>query len=176
MTDAASMRQRATVKARLKSPKADNIAAKSPTFRVRAFPRRFWIAGLLLTAFLTVQLAAAAYACMGSRYASGLPGSPESPGQAVDVAGMMASCPEMAEQSTQTTLGSHDGLCLEHCQLGAKSVDHATPQIPGFLPVLVSLVEPAPVAELTRHTVLLGEAIARAPPPPIPILHCCFRT
>lgn len=94
----------------------------------------------------------------------------------VDMAGMMASCPEMAEQSAQTTLGSHDGLCLEHCQLGAKSVDHAAPQIPGFLPVLVSLVEPAPVAELTRHTVLLGEAIARAPPPPFPILHCCFRT
>jgi len=134
---------------------------------VRMSLRRLWLAGLLITAFLTVQLAAAAYACTGNRY---------SLSQTDDMAGMTESCPEMAEKAANTSLGNHDGLCLEHCQLGSKAADHVTPQIPAFLPVLVSFVEPAPVSVLAWQSAALSEAIPRAPPPPIPILNCCFRT
>ena len=119
-----------------------------------------------MAAFLTVQLAAAAYACMGSRY---------SLIQMDDTAGMMESCPEMAKSAKQDT-GAHDGLCLEHCQLNAKSADHYSPQIPAFLPVLLNVVEPTPVPAVGNLTLELGSAAARAPPPPLSILHCCYRT
>ncbi|MGY2492847.1 copper resistance protein [Cupriavidus sp. CP313] len=128
--------------------------------------RRLWIAGFLLAAFLTVQLAAAAYACMGSRYSL----SPMA-----DMAGMTESCPEMAANAQQDT-SKHDGLCLEHCQLNAKSADHYSPQVPAFMPVLLRVVEPAPAPAVGNLTLVQGNAVARAPPPPLSILHCCYRT
>ncbi|MHA6846132.1 copper resistance protein [Ralstonia syzygii] len=130
--------------------------------------RRLWLAGLLVLAFLTVQLAAAAYACAGDRLAVSL---------AMGVDGMagMASCPEMAKAASRDS-GRHDGLCLEHCQADHKTADHASPQIPAFLPVLVRLVEPTPAPATVSQALAQGDAIARAPPPPIPILNCSFRT
>ena len=94
-----------------------------------------------------------------------------------DMAGMMESCPEMAKHAQQDT-GAHDGLCLEHCQLGSKSVDHASPQVPAFLPVLLGVVEPTPAltADHDYFALVYGDAIPRAPPPPLSILHCCYRT
>jgi len=133
---------------------------------VRISLRRLWLAGFLICAFLTVQLAAAAYACTGSRY---------SLDQMDDMAGMMESCPEMAKNAKQDR-GANDGLCLEHCQLGSKSVDHTSPQVPAFLPVLLSVVEPAPVQATDRFAMVYGNAIPRAPPRPLSILHCCYRT
>lgn len=136
---------------------------------VRALSRRLWLACFLALTFLTVQLAAAAYACAGERFAMG---------QAVgmhEMADMTESCPEMA-QSTSKDTGQHDGLCLEHCQANHKSADHASPQVPAFLPVFVRTVEPTPVAIAVPQALAQGEAVARAPPPPFSILHCCFRT
>ncbi len=136
---------------------------------MRTSLRRLWIAGFLLTAFLTVQLAAAAYACAGSRY---------SIGEMEDMAGMTESCPEMAQKAAQKVdiPAKHDGLCQEHCQLGSKSADHTAPQIPAFLPVLVNVVEPAPLPAPTHLAVASSHAIPRGPPRPLPILNCCFRT
>ncbi len=128
--------------------------------------RRLWMAGLLVVAFLTVQLAAAAYACEGSRYSLSAMG---------DMAGMTESCPEMAADA-QHDGGKHDGLCLQHCQLDAKSADHFSPQSPAFLPVLMSVLEPTPVPAADYATRVRGVAVARAPPPPITVLHCCYRT
>lgn len=131
---------------------------------VRTSLRRLWLAGFLLIAFLTVQFAAAAYACAGSRYALE---------HANDMAGMTESCPDMASKSA--TPDTHDGLCLEHCQAGTKTADHTAPQIPAFLPVLVGLIEPTPAPALASRARTAGQAIPGTPPP-IPILHCCFRT
>ncbi|CAJ0808663.1 hypothetical protein LMG19083_04748 [Ralstonia psammae] len=136
---------------------------------MRALSRRLWLACFLALTFLTVQLAAAAYACAGERFAVG---------QAVEMhemGDMSESCPEMAQSPSKDT-GQHDGLCLEHCQASHKSADHVAPQIPTFLPVLVRMVEPTPVAIAVPQALALGDAVARAPPPPLSILHCCFRT
>ncbi|SOY61099.1 conserved exported hypothetical protein [Cupriavidus taiwanensis] len=132
---------------------------------VRTTFRRLWLAAFLLSAFLTVQLAAAAYACDGSRYAL-------EPTQ--EMAGMTEACPDMAKEDAGPAV--HDGLCQEHCQLGSKSADHATPQIPAFHPVLVNVVVPAPTPVLAHRIATPGDAIPRAPPRPLPILNCCFRT
>lgn len=131
---------------------------------MRASLRRLWLAGFLLIAFLTVQFAAAAYACAGSRYTLE---------QADDMAGMTESCPDMARKSA--TLQTHDGLCQEHCQAGTKATDHTAPQVPAFLPVLVSHIEPTPAPALPMRAEASGQAVPGTPPP-IPILHCCFRT
>jgi len=132
---------------------------------VRCPKRRLWLAGFLVLTFLTVQLAAAAYACAGSRFVV-IP--------AMDMADMAESCPEMAKSAPQDS-GQHDGLCLEHCQAGAKTADHAAPQVPAFLPVLIGQTEPTPIAAPAPLLLAQGDAIARAPPPPLSILHCCFR-
>nr|WP_311529488.1 copper resistance protein [uncultured Ralstonia sp.] len=134
--------------------------------------RRLWLAGFLVLTFLTVQLAAAAYACAGSRFAV-------VPAMDLDAMASMAdlaeSCPEMAKNAQQSR-DQHDGLCLEHCQAGAKTADHAAPQIPAFLPILVGKIEPTPIAAPAPLLLAQGAAIARAPPPPLSVLHCCFRT
>ncbi|ALF91040.1 MULTISPECIES: hypothetical protein [Ralstonia solanacearum species complex] len=133
------------------------------------FPRRLWLACFLVLSFLTVQLAAAAYACAGDRYAA-------SPAPSADeMASMAESCPDMAKHAPQDS-DRHDGLCLEHCQADTKTADHVSPQVPAFLPRLVGLIEPTPVATMAPRSMAHGDAIARAPPPPLPILHCCFRT
>ncbi len=134
-------------------------------FHVRTPFRRLWLAAFLLSAFLTVQLAAIAYACAGSRY---------SVGGMADMAGMTESCPDMTQKAEAPA--AHDGLCLEHCQLGSKSADHPSPQIPAFQPVLVNLVEPALVPVFASQRAAYADAVPRGPPRPLPILNCCFRT
>jgi hypothetical protein len=142
---------------------------------VRRSPRRLWLAGFLVLTFLTVQLAAAAYACAGGRFAVTPAMDMGAMEGMADLADMAESCPEMAKRAPQDA-GQHDGLCLEHCQAGTKTADHVSPQIPAFLPVLLGQIEPTPIATLVPLSLAQGEAIARAPPPPHAILHCCFRT
>ena len=138
---------------------------------MRCSPRRFWLAGFLVLTFLTVQLAAAAYACAGGRYA--VPAVMD-----MDVMDGMAdiaeSCPEMAKNAVQDN-GQQDGLCLEHCQAGTKTADHVSPQVPAFLPVLLGQIEPTPVAATVPLILAQADPIARAPPPQLSILNCCFR-
>jgi len=144
---------------------------------MRRSPRRFWLAGFLVLTFLTVQLAAAAYACAGGRFAVHPAmdmGGMEGMAGMTDMAGMTESCPEMAKNAPQDN-GQHDGLCLEHCQAGAKTADHVSPQIPAFLPVLLGQIEPTPIAATVPLILAQADPIARAPPPPLSILHCCFR-
>lgn len=138
---------------------------------MRRSPRRFWLAGFLVLTFLTVQLAAAAYACAGGRYAVRVA---MDMGAMDGMADMVESCPEMAKSEAQDS-GQHDGLCLEHCQAGSKTADHVSPQIPAFLPVLLRQIEPTPIAATVPLILAQAEPIARAPPPPLSILHCCFR-
>jgi len=138
---------------------------------VRRYQRRLWFAGFLVLTFLTVQLAAAAYACAGSRYAVHTAMDMEVMGGMADMA---ESCPEMAKNAPQDN-SQHEGLCLEHCQAGSKTADHAVPQIPPFLPILVSRIEPTPTVATVPLILAQADAIARAPPPSLSILHCCFR-
>ncbi|MGX0137825.1 hypothetical protein ACUXG4_006086 [Cupriavidus metallidurans] len=128
--------------------------------------RQPWFAGLLLLVFLTVQLAASAYACTGSRYQMDGGNEP---------AALTESCPDMADNGSDQA-SDQKALCLGHCQADGKSADHVSPQIPAFLPVLVNVIAPRRTTVAERQTALCADAQPRAPPPPLSILHCCFRT
>ncbi|MGH8784348.1 MAG: hypothetical protein ACREYA_04560 [Cupriavidus necator] len=123
-------------------------------------------AGLLLVVFLAVQLAAAAYACTGSRYR--MEGSNTK-------AALTESCADMAAGSSDQG-DDHGALCLAHCQADSKSADHVSPQLPAFLPVLMSVIEPTRVVLADVRIALRAEVEARGPPPPLNILHCSFQT
>ncbi|MGX6566854.1 hypothetical protein [Cupriavidus necator] len=128
--------------------------------------RHPWFAGLLLVVFLSGQLAAAAYACTGSRYQMEGSGT---------TAAMTESCADMAaDRSDQGA--DQSALCLAHCQADSKSADHVSPQLPVFLPVLMSVIEPTRVVLADVRIALRAEAEARGPPPPLNILHCSFQT
>ncbi|UBM08365.1 copper resistance protein [Cupriavidus metallidurans] len=127
--------------------------------------RHSWIAGFLLILFLSVQLATAAYACtMGMN----------SMDEHLSMEATM-SCADMAEQDAAQNDGQK-ALCMSHCQANAKHADHATPQIPAFIPFLVSIVVEPPVLDDASMLAERAQSQPRAPPPPHAILHCCFRT
>ncbi|WP_020206780.1 hypothetical protein [Cupriavidus sp. WS] len=134
-------------------------------------------AGFLLVVFLTVQLAAAAYACAGSRYQVTDDGNAE--------AALTESCAEMAGMDQMARMsasadgeqaGDQSALCLAHCQADSKSADHVSPQLPVFLPVLLNVIVPTPVMVADSRVVLHADAAARAPPPALNILHCRSQT
>ncbi|WP_316153569.1 hypothetical protein [Cupriavidus sp. BIC8F] len=127
--------------------------------------RRPWFAGFLLVVFLAAQLAAAAYACTGSRYQEEHSGT---------MAAMTESCADMAAIDSQQGI-DQSGFCLAHCQADAKNADHASPQLPAFMPVLMRVIEPTRVVLAEVRVALRAEAEARAPPP-LTILHCSFQT
>ncbi len=127
--------------------------------------RHPWFAGLLLVVFLTVQLAATAYACTGSRY--------QMEGNNTKAA-MTESCADMAANSDDQG-NDQSALCLAHCQADSKSADHVSPQLPAFLPVLMSVIEPTRVVLADVRIALRAEVEARGPPP-LNILHCSFQT
>lgn len=148
------------------APNAANISVNR-ILHVRTSTRRPSLAAFLFLCFLSVQLAAAAYACAGSRYS--VVGDM---GGTAGMASMTESCPEMAAKANSVD----DGLCLEHCQLGSKSADHSSPQIPPFQPILVSLVEPVLLPVFAIQKAAAADPVPRGPPRPLPILNCCFRT
>lgn len=127
--------------------------------------RHSWIAGLLLVVFLSVQLATAAYACTIGASA---------PVEQVSMDSMV-SCADMAEQDAAHNDGQK-ALCMSHCQADAKHADQAAPQVPAFIPFLVSIVIEPPVLDAAPVFALRAQSQPRAPPPPHAILHCCFRT
>ncbi len=143
-------------------------AALTSSTIVRYLARRHsWIAGFLLVVFLSVQLATAAYAC-----AAGVKAPAEQPMEAMEA---MTSCADMADQDGAQNDGQK-ALCMGHCQADTKHADHATPQLPAFIPVLASIIIEPPVLDPAPVIALRAQAQPRAPPPPHAILHCCFRT
>lgn len=87
----------------------------------------------------------------------------------------MVSCADMAEQDAAQNDGKN-ALCMSHCHADAKHADHATPQIPAFVPFLVSVIVEPPVLDAAPLFAARAQTQPRAPPPPHAILHCCFRT
>jgi hypothetical protein len=140
-------------------------SANSKALLRQSLRRHPVFAGLLLVVFLTVQLAAVAYACTGSRYQMEGSGT---------TAAMTESCADMAADSDDHG-ADQSALCLAHCQADSKSADHVSPQLPAFLPVLVSVIEPARVVLAEVRIALRAEVEARGPPP-LNILHCSFQT
>lgn len=90
-------------------------------------------------------------------------------------AAMTESCADMADNGSDAEQ-DQAALCLAHCQADSKSADHVTPQIPVFLPILQGVIEPTRVVVVDFRVALRAEAAARAPPPPLTVLHCSFQT
>ncbi|RDK07533.1 hypothetical protein [Cupriavidus lacunae] len=127
--------------------------------------RRPWFTGLLLVVFLAAQLAAAAYACTGSRYQME---------HGDTMAAMTESCADMAASDGEKGV-DQSGLCLAHCQADSRHADHASPQLPAFMPVLMRVIEPTRVA-MAEVRVALRPQVEPRGPPPLNILHCSFQT
>ncbi len=89
-------------------------------------------------------------------------------------AALTESCADMAASSSDQG-DDHSALCLAHCQADSKSADHVSPQLPVFLPVLASVIEPTRVVLADVRIALRAEVEARGPPP-LNILHCSFQT
>ncbi|MCY1217918.1 hypothetical protein D9M68_266370 [compost metagenome] len=87
---------------------------------------------------------------------------------------MTESCADMASDGDDQRV-DQSGLCQAHCQADSKSADHAFPQLPAFLPVLKSIVEPTRVVLAGVRVARRAEAEARGPPA-LNILHCSFQT
>ncbi|WP_454727819.1 MULTISPECIES: hypothetical protein [Cupriavidus] len=85
------------------------------------------------------------------------------------------SCADMAASSSDQG-DDHSALCLAHCQADSKSADHVSPQLPVFLPVLMSVIEPTRLVIADFRGARHAEVAARAPPPPLTVLHCSFQT
>lgn len=91
------------------------------------------------------------------------------------MAAMTESCADMAVGDGNKG-ADQSALCLAHCQADSKSADHVSPQLPAFLPVLMSVVEPTRMVTANFRVALRAEVEARGPPPPLNILHCSFQT
>lgn len=89
-------------------------------------------------------------------------------------AAMTESCADMAADSDDPG-ADQSALCMAHCQADSKSADHVSPQLPAFLPVLRSVVEPTRVVPAEVRIALRAQMEARGPPP-LNILHCSFQT
>lgn len=151
------------------------------SFPVRLLARRHpWIAGLLLVVFLSVQLATAAVACttgVGMLAPAVQAASMETMAHCADMAGHATAQPGTPTAAPASVQSDHQAaLCMGHCQADTKHADHATPQLPAFVPLLVGIVIAAPLRESAALLATDGAAQPRAPPPPHAILHCCLRT
>lgn len=135
------------------------------------------ICRLMIGVMLLAQISIAAYAC---------PGLASSMAMQSDLSAMtadslpvdMAGCDQMAEMPDMAT--SMDkalpNLCAEHCHQGHQSDQTQVPALPAV--ALVSLYTVAPIvrtSELAWPTLAQYVPLA-AVPPPLSILHCCFRT
>jgi len=124
-------------------------------------PLRRWLASWLVFALLFTQLATAAYAC---------PKQSESE--------VLMPCAEMmAMPSASMQDMEQPGLCMQHCQPTSQTIDpgHAPAiSLPAIITMVVVSAQDEPQLVLSWR----GEqnpAHAQAPPPPISVLHCCFR-
>lgn len=125
--------------------------------------RRWLSAGLVLAVLLT-QFATAAHACLQALSADQTPAATSMP------------CALHGSSAAPATALDESGVCLQHCQSGAQTVD--TGHVPALsAPVLVTvlalLLVAGPLnwrgwAERSRNR-------DRSPPPALSILHCCYR-
>ena len=121
-----------------------------------------WICRLMIGVMLLAQISIAAYACPGLASSMTMPSD-------------MADCDQMPDMATSMDKALPN-LCAEHCHQGHQSDQTQVPALPAV--ALVSLYTVAPIvrtSELAWPTLAQYVPLA-AVPPPLSILHCCFRT
>lgn len=127
---------------------------------------RTWWARSLIASLLFLQLATASYACaMRSTKAT----EPSMAG--------MPCAQAMAGEDMAAMDPDQPGLCHEHCKGVSQSIEPAAP-VAIAVPAMVALfVIAAPVAPAAGADGWQAGQVERdsAPPPPLAILHCCWR-
>jgi hypothetical protein len=120
---------------------------------------RRWLSGWLAFTVLFTQLAVAAYAC---------------PGQAVVV---MPCAMAMGNGDMPATDEDQPGLCAKHCQPDSPAPDPVHALSVGGPPsiAVLTLEADSPAQGEVAAWTAKRRARDRAPPPPVSILHCCFR-
>lgn len=134
-------------------------------------PRAFkhWICRLMVGVILFAQMSVAAYACP-SNMVSG-----NATADAITAMGAMVDCEQMGEGMGRHLDQANPGLCAEHCHPTQQSDHTQAPTVPAAL--LIALYTVALTVDASRPDGLAPTADSRlhAAPPPLSILHCCFR-
>ncbi|MDE2403077.1 MAG: hypothetical protein KGL90_15590 [Burkholderiales bacterium] len=126
----------------------------------RAF--KHWICRLMVGVILLAQMSVAAYAC---------PGEASGNDQVVAMASSMVDCDQMDGQLDK----ANPSLCAEHCHPTQQSDQTQVPTVPVML--MIALYTVAQMVDASAPDGLMPTADSRlqAAPPPLSILHCCFR-
>jgi hypothetical protein len=114
-------------------------------------------------------MSVAAYACP-SNMVSG-----NATADAITAMGAMVDCEQMGEGMGRHLDQANPGLCAEHCHPTQQSDHTQAPTVPAAL--LIALYTVALTVDASRPDGLAPTADSRlhAAPPPLSILHCCFR-
>ncbi len=130
---------------------------------------KHWICRLMVGVILFAQMSVAAYACP-SNMVSG-----NATADAITAMGAMVDCEPMGEGMGRHLDQANPGLCAEHCQPTQQSDHTQAPTVPAAL--LIALYTVALTVDASRPDGLAPTADSRlhAAPPPLSILHCCFR-
>ena len=130
---------------------------------------KHWICRLMVGVILFAQMSVAAYACP-SNVVSG-----NAPADAITAMGAMVDCEQMDKGMGRHLDQANPGLCAEHCHPTQQSDHTQAPTVPAAL--LIALYTVALTVDASRPDGLAPTADSRlhAAPPPLSILHCCFR-
>ena len=130
---------------------------------------KHWICRLMVGVILFAQMSVAAYACP-SNMVSG-----NATADAITAMGAMVDCEQMGEGMGRHLDQANPGLCAEHCHPTQQSDHTQAPTVPAAL--LIALYTVALTVDASRPDGLAPTADSRlhAVPPPLSILHCCFR-
>ena len=130
---------------------------------------KHWICRLMVGVILFAQMSVAAYACP-SNMVSG-----NATADAITAMGAMVDCEQMGEGMGRHLDQANPGLCAEHCHPTQQSDHTQAPTVPAAL--LIALYTVALTVDASRPDGLALTADSRlhAAPPPLSILHCCFR-
>lgn len=120
---------------------------------------RQWLCKLMAGVILLAQLSIAAYAC---------PGLSTPTSMFMDMPG----CEQMAAPMDK----AFPNLCAEHCHQGHQSDLTQVPSLPAIALISLYTVDQPTAEQVSSQPWRPDHVPLAAPPPPLAILHCCFRT
>ena len=138
---------------------------------------KHWICRLMVGVILFAQMSVAAYACP-SNMTSG-----NAPADAMTRTDAMVDCDQMGGQigkGVDEGMGRHldqanPGLCAEHCHPTQQSDQTQVPTVPVMLMIALYAVTQMVGASAPDGLMPTADSRLQAAPPPLSILHCCFR-
>lgn len=121
---------------------------------------RQWICKFMVGVILLAQMSIAAYACPRTSTAMSMD---------------MVGCEQMAGSMDMDMDKAFPNLCAEHCHQGHQSDMTQVPSLPAIALISLYTVTQATADQAPSRPWLPDHVPLAAPPPPLSILHCCFR-